>query len=533
MNDSFLYAHHIQSYSYNLINKDVYFYYNYFSEQYNTVNYNYLTETLNLKLSNALINESLKLSGTLVGVMASLSGQPSLLNVLTCFGILNVELDTVKYKSNYSSFFNAVIDSNSNNDIPVDYVYSNPKNYYFRNFSINDTEDYTRNFLVKKQLFNSIPVFLGAFYLYDKLRDVVENIGYYNVFNLCYTISSFIFAENVCYPLMYNQSNALLYSNALLQLNLNNCLLQRGQYYNIKYYSYPINSNDSNIHNVLFRNTIPFFNDDTENNNYISLVYKYIFHNEYINFKTVKDISDKLKKSETDTTEYIFDVTISNVSYKISFDNVNDILLEKQKYDNNEIYDSNILELYDNIIYTANYIFDLYKEYYNDVNNSSCSIKSLSTLNDKYTYYVDKINNIDTLLKPAKITHHDVGNLINVNNDLEKDEKYYLFAPFFGNYLEMLNINSAFLENTYSSSMAMLQLRYNSIYKFFCKNIDMFIEYVSNDNYIQNKNYNINFSELKEYNLSSVIELLDIPNLLSEMIPEQKVRGYFNKDVIN
>ena len=41
-------------------------------------------------------------------------------------------------------------------------------------------------------------------------------------------------------------------------------MLERGQYRNIKYYIYPINTIDNNVHNILFRKSIPNFKNRSD-----------------------------------------------------------------------------------------------------------------------------------------------------------------------------------------------------------------------------------------------------------------------------
>ena len=59
----------------------------------------------------------------------------------------------------------------------------------------------------------------------------------------------------------------------------------------------------------------------------------------------------------------------------------------------------------------------------------------------------------------------------------------------------MLNLNVSFLDIYYSNSMTMLWLRYNSIYKIFCKNINSFVESLNeNESYIFNNMYEFNIN---------------------------------------
>jgi hypothetical protein len=123
--------------------------------------------------------------------------------------------------------------------------------------------------------------------------------------------------------------------NSLLHLDLNNCLLQRGQYTNIKYYTFPVNVVNFNIHNILYRNTMPIFRNDSNFNNYISLVYRYLFHSRFTNFSINENFSKTIRSSEEDFIDYIFDCTTTFNSYKISFDSVNDILTAISNKDKN------------------------------------------------------------------------------------------------------------------------------------------------------------------------------------------------------
>lgn len=109
----------------------------------------------------------------------------------------------------------------------------------------------------------------------------------------------------------------------------------------------------------------------------------------------------------------------------------------------------------------------MYGEYFNDINLSQCSIKGNSTLNNKYLYYDNIINKIEDIkeelnnshilkFSPSEITEHDVGKLTHINSNVSNGVGYNLFAPFLGNYSEILNLNAGFIDKKYSHSMSML-----------------------------------------------------------------------------
>jgi len=303
------------------------------------------------------------------------------------------------------------------------------------------------------------------------MKKEITDIEYFELFKVAYNITSFAFTENLCYPMDYNISRSLYMCNYLLSLGLPRCLLERGQYTNIKFYTFPIKSIDYNVHNILFRNAMPLFRKDSTFNNYIALTYRYLFHSQFSNYDTVYQFSKKIRASSGEVfNDYIFDTTTINELNeievnKISFDNIIEILVEVKKRDqqdlldiniNNDLYNENTVSLYDNIINTAEYIFNLYNEYMSDVKKSECTIKSSFALNDKYQYYDDKINNIDTILNPSSNSKHNLGKLTHINSNLKSGKGYDIFAPFFGNYLQPLHLNAGFIKGYYSNSMAML-----------------------------------------------------------------------------
>ena len=303
------------------------------------------------------------------------------------------------------------------------------------------------------------------------------NVEYLELFKIAYNITSFVFTENLCYPLDYNISNAMYMCNYLLFLDLPRCLLERGQYTNLKFYTMPIKSIDYNVHNILFRNAMPLFRNDSTFNNYIALNYRYLFHSQFSNYNIVYQFSKQLRNSGETFNDYIFDTTTINELNeveinKISFDNIIEILEEVNKRDklddgelniNNNLYNKNIVLLYDDIINTSKIIFNLYNEYMTDIKKSQCTIKNSAALNERYQYYDEVINNIDTTLNPSKNSKHNLGKLTHINSDLDSGKGYDIFAPFFGNYLQPLHLNAGFIDGYYSNSMAMLWLRYNSV----------------------------------------------------------------------
>lgn len=548
MDDTFLYAHHYEELYTPTSEDNIYMYYNFISEKWNTVDYGYLTSSLNSKLGIALTNEVLSYTGTLSGVMASISNPaPSFLSVMTCMSIINIESMSVSYSSNLNTFHRAIIKTDSDLYDYIDFPYENTYDYYFRQINLSDAEDYSRNYVIKKQLFNSIPVFLGSFFLFDKMKKEITNKEYIDIFKIAYNISSFVFTENLCYPLDYNISYGLYMCNYLLFLDLPRCLLERGQYNNIKFYTMPIKSIDYNSHNILFRNAMPLLRNDSTFNNYIALVYRYLFHSQFSNYDTAYQFSKKLRTTSDDFKDYIFDTTTINFLneeevFKIGFDSVIEILIEVQKRDNkkpgdfninNSLYNENIVLIYDDIIKTSQSIFNLYNEYMTDIKKSSCTIKSSLALSSRYQYYDDEINNIDTNLNPSEKGKHNIGKLTHINSTLTSGKGYDLYSPFFGNYLQPLHLNSGFIEGYYSNSGVMLYLRYNSVQNVFCKNINKLVNLLNN-NYSQTNDLeepSYNQEELNNYNISSIKDHLEIPDILSEIIPEQSIRGYFEKSI--
>ena len=550
MDETYLYAHHFEEIYTPVTEDGVYMYYNYISERQNSVDYVYLSDSLNSKLSLSLTNASLSSSGTLLGLADSMSSPaPSFLNVMTCMYILNIESMSVSYESNYNSFFRAGIETESDLYVDIKSFYNNPQNFYFREIKLDDADDFQRNYVIKKQLFNSIPVFLGSFYLFDKLKLNIQDISYIDIFNLSYNISSFIFNENLSYPLYYTRSNAMYTCNYLLFLNLPTCLLERGQYYNIKFYTFPIKEVNYNIHNILYRNSIPIFRNDSSYNNYVSLCYRWLFHSQFSNYLTGVNFSKILRETSDSFEDYIFDITTTNdlneiEINKFGFDSISEILTEVYKRDNmlpndvnvlDSIYNSKLVSFYDEFVKVGTYILNLYNEYMNDIINSKCSIKNSIVLNDRYKYYEDKINEFETNLNTSEKSKHDIGELVHINSSIINNNNYNLFAPFFGNYVQALNLNAGFLDGRYSNSMAMLQLRYHSVHKLFCKNIDNLIELIKN-NYKQIDKIEEpeqNQDELNNNNLNSVKDFLQIADIIVSVIPEQTVRGNFDKNVIN
>jgi hypothetical protein len=80
-------------------------------------------------------------------------------------------------------------------------------------------------------------------------------------------------------------SYAAIVCPLLLHTSLNNCLSRTGQYYTIRYYTEPIMKVNINAHNVLFANSFPYFVRKskalTYRNNYIALIYSYLFYSQY------------------------------------------------------------------------------------------------------------------------------------------------------------------------------------------------------------------------------------------------------------
>ena len=151
MDETYSYAHHFEEIYTPLTEDGVYMYYNYLSERQNSVDYGYLSESLTSKLSLSLTNAALSYSGTLSGLMASMSSPaPSFLSVMTCMSILNIENMSVSYKSNQHSFFRAGIETESDLYIDINAPYNNPQNFYFRQIKLEDTDDFQRNYVIKK-----------------------------------------------------------------------------------------------------------------------------------------------------------------------------------------------------------------------------------------------------------------------------------------------------------------------------------------------------------------------------------------------
>jgi hypothetical protein len=302
------------------------------------------------------------------------------------------------------------------------------------------------------------------------MKKEIVNIEYLQLFKIAYDITSFVFTENLCFPLNYTVSNSLSMCNYLLFLGLPKCLLERGQYTNIKFYTFPIKSIDYNAHNILFRNAIPVFKINSTFNNYIALSYRYLFHSQFSNYDTVYQFSKKLRNSAGTFNDYIFDTTTFNdlneaEVNKIGFDDIIEMLEEVRKRDsknikdvnvNDDLYNENLVYLYDDIINTSEYIFNLYNEYMSDIKKSDCSIKNRTTLNSRYKYYDNKMNNLDTNLTPSLKSSHNLGKLTHPDSNLNFGKYYDIFAPFLGNYLQPLHLNAGFIDGYYSNSMNML-----------------------------------------------------------------------------
>ena len=121
-----------------------------------------------------------------------------------------------------------------------------------------------------------------------------------------------------------------------------------------------------------------------------------------------------------------------------------------------DIYNSKLVSFYDEFIKVGTYIFNLYNEYMTDIINSQCSIKNSTVLNDRYKYYENKINEFETNLNTSEKSQYDIGELVHINSSITNENNYSLFAPFFGNYVQALNLNAGFLDGKYSNSMVML-----------------------------------------------------------------------------
>lgn len=193
--------------------------------------------------------------------------------------------------------------------------------------------------------------------------------------------------------------------------------------------------------------------------------YRWLFYSQFANFNTTYKFAESIRKtcpSDATFTEYIFDYdtsTLPDMFKKIGFDTIPTIINNVEKMDIGAVYNTDIINLYNEIVKTANILFPMFSEYMRDIKiYNVCTLKSdvpLGYSNQGLSKWVAKINSFTSLLKPSATASVDIGEIIQGNFfKIEDKQKYSLLAPIFGSAVDMGNLVSGFFSMFYAGSMA-------------------------------------------------------------------------------
>lgn len=565
-NDSYLFAHHLIDDPYIPKSSPIfYFYFNFFAESQSTVDQSQLTGLANGQMGAAMMKTSLQQSGSLGGLMTGMGiSAPSPEALMICLGLINIEMPSARIYSNFQQTVVAGIsDQPTSVDAIVDTTYKKDKSYYFRQFSLDKPNtDLDRIYLSKKWLFNSVGKFLGTILLFDEMRKRMPSSDskyprYYQQLNVAFNISSTVFHEIVNEPMTYFRSFANQMCPVLAQTGYTKCLQERGSYQNMKQWATPVNSYNKNAHNVLFRRSFPRFDSKrvTTTNNWTALCYRYLFHSQFSNLLTHTTFSTLLRSignSHETFKDYIFDLNIDDtfddiptIIHKIGQDSITTLTSNLQKKDSGNDYNPLLFYVYEELVKTAKTVFRWLAEYLDIMRISNpCAFRGEYPLNGYDTQVYDKrIRSINSIIIPSQYATEDIGSLTShYSNDKEISETigYKLLAPVTASCVDNGNLVAGFI--TFPAQTAgNMQIRQYGIKQVYHDKLtdiinmlesgfdwDLFLGEVYQPH--QEWQNLLLWSENMGGSNDCIKNYLQIPSILSEIIPEQKNRGVFIKN---